>query len=154
MAGDNGPPTTDGTGATTGDVPGAIVLLSDGETTVGRPTADGAQEAAAAGIPVFTIAFGTPEGTITDPVTGETIPTPVQPEALAEVASATGGQAYEAATEAELTDVYQRIQGLLGATLGEPVERVIEDTWKWAAGAAALLAAAWALSLWWLRGMV
>ena len=87
MAGDNGPPTTDGTGATTGDVPGAIVLLSDGETTVGRPTADGAQEVAAAGIPVFTIAFGTPEGTITDPVTGETIPTPVQPEALAEVAS-------------------------------------------------------------------
>ena len=36
---------------------------------------------------------------------------------------------------AELADVYQRIQSVLGATLGEPVERVIEDTWKWAAGA-------------------
>ena len=87
LAGDNGPPTTDATGAPTGPPPGAIVLLSDGETTVGRPTEVGAQEAAAAGIPVFTIAFGTPDGTIVDPTTGETIPVPVQPDALSEVAA-------------------------------------------------------------------
>lgn len=154
LAGNSGPPTTDATGAPTGPPPGAIVLLSDGETTVGRPTAVGAQEAAAAGIPVFTIAFGTPGGSIVDPTTGESIAVPVQPDALSEVATATGGQAYEAASEAELADVYQRIQNVLGATLGEPVERVIEDTWKWAAAATALLAAGWALSLWWLRGMV
>ena len=38
LAGDSGPPTTDATGAPTGPPPGAIVLLTDGETTVGRPT--------------------------------------------------------------------------------------------------------------------
>ena len=31
---------------------------------------------------------------------------------------------------------------------------VTELTWRWAAVALVLLAAAWALALWWLRGMV
>jgi Ca-activated chloride channel family protein len=134
--------------------PGAIVLLSDGETTVGRETAEGAEVAAEANVPVFTIAFGTPEGSITDPVSGETIPVPVQPGPLADVAETTGGAAYEAATATELGDAYDRIQDSLGATLGEEIETVTELTWRWAAIALALLAAAWALGLWWLRGMV
>jgi Ca-activated chloride channel family protein len=130
------------------------VLLSDGETTVGRETAEGAEVAAAANVPVFTIAFGTADGSITDPVSGETIPVPVQPGPLADVAETTGGTAYEAATATELSDAYDRIQDALGATLGEEVETVTELTWRWAAAAIALLAAAWALGLWWLRGMV
>jgi Ca-activated chloride channel family protein len=134
--------------------PGAIVLLSDGETTVGRETAEGAEVAAAANVPVFTIAFGTADGSITDPVSGETIPVPVQPGPLADVAETTGGTAYEAATGNELADAYDRIQDALGATLGEEVETVTELTWRWAAVAIALLAAAWALGLWWLSGMV
>jgi Ca-activated chloride channel family protein len=134
--------------------PGAIVLLSDGETTVGRETSEGAEAAAAANVPVFTIAFGTADGSITDPVSGETIPVPVQPEPLADVAETTGGAAYEAATATELSDAYDRIQDALGDTLGEEVETVTELTWRWAAVAIALLAAAWALGLWWLRGMV
>jgi Ca-activated chloride channel homolog len=134
--------------------PGAIVLLSDGETTVGRETAEGAEVAAEANVPVFTIAFGTPEGSITDPVSGETIPVPVQPGPLADVAETTGGAAYEAATATELGDAYDRIQDSLGATLGEEVETVTELTWRWAAIALAILAVAWTLGLWWLRGMV
>jgi Ca-activated chloride channel family protein len=134
--------------------PGAMVLLSDGETTVGRDTAEGAAVAAEANIPVFTIAFGTADGSITDPVSNETIPVPVQPGPLEDVAETTGGAAYEAATGTELADAYDRIQDTLGDTLGEEVETVTELTWRWAAIALAILAAAWALGLWWLRGMV
>jgi Ca-activated chloride channel homolog len=134
--------------------PGAIVLLTDGETTVGRPTEAGAEAAADAGVPVFSVAFGTPDGIIQDPVSGEVLPVPVFPEPLEQVAELTGGAAYEAATETELAEVYERIREVLGDTLGEEIERVNELTWQWAAGALIMLAAAWALSLWWLRGMV
>jgi Ca-activated chloride channel family protein len=134
--------------------PGAMVLLTDGETTVGRPTEVGAQEAADAGVPVFTIAFGTPDGSITDPATGEVVPVPVQPEPLEQVADVTGGAAYEAATGTELSDAYELIRDSLGDTLGEEIEIVTELTWRWAAAALILLASAWALAMWWLRGMV
>ncbi len=134
--------------------PGAVVLLTDGETTFGASTEDGAASAAEAGVPVFTIAFGTPDGVIVDPGTGNTVPVPVKPEPLQAAAEATGGQAYEAATSAELADAYQRIEAVLGDTLGEEVEIVTERTWIWVAGALATLAVAWALSLWWLRGLV
>lgn len=134
--------------------PGVMVLLSDGETTVGQLTSDGADEAADAGIPVFTIAFGTESGTIPNPDTGETIPVPVRPADLRLVADTTGGEAFEAETGRELADAYDQIRDSLGETLGEEIEIVTELTWRWAAGAFALLALAWALSLWWLRGMV
>jgi Ca-activated chloride channel family protein len=147
----------DGDGGVSGDeeqAPGAIVLLSDGETTVGRATDEGGQEAADANVPVFTIAFGTAEGSITDPASGEVVPVPVRPEPLAQVAEATGGAAYEAATSSELSDAYGLIRESIGDTLGEEIEVVTELTWRWAAAALVLLAAAWALALWWLRGMV
>lgn len=134
--------------------PGALVLLTDGETTVGRLTEEGAQIAADANVPVFSIAFGTARGTIEDPMTGDILPVPVKPEPLEQVAELTGGAAYEAATEEELSDVYERIRETLKDTLGEEIETTTELTWKWAAYAMAVLAAAWALSLWWLRGLV
>ena len=134
--------------------PGALVLLSDGETTFGAPTEYGAQFAAQAGVPVFTIAFGTEDGFIANPINGDTQDVPVKPIPLAEAASVTGGQSYEAASATELTDAYERIQDVLGETLGEEVEVVTERTWIWAGGAIATLAAAWLLALWWLRGMV
>ncbi len=145
---------TEGEDADEDVAPGAIVLLTDGETTVGRPTEVGAQAAADAGVPGFTIAFGTPDGVIQDPVSGEVLPVPVFPEPLEQVAELTGGSAYEAASEDELTAVYEGIREILGDTLGEQIERVEELTWQWAAGAVALLALAWGLSLWWLRGLV
>jgi Ca-activated chloride channel family protein len=143
-----------GDAASNGKAPGAIVLLSDGETTVGVPTEEGAGEAKAAKVPVFTIAFGTENGSITDPNTGEVIPVPVKPAPLADAAEATGGAAYTAATDKELDDAYQKIQKSLGATLGQEVEKTNELTWQWAALALVLIAGAWALSMWWLRGMV
>jgi Ca-activated chloride channel family protein len=134
--------------------PGVMVLLSDGETTVGRPTDEGAQEAADAGIPVYTIAFGTEAGEITDPETGDVVPVPVRPADLQQVAESTGGQAFEAQTGDELASAYDQIAESLGETIGEPIEIIEELTWQWALASFLTLVLAWALSLWWLRGMV
>ena len=134
--------------------PGVIVLLSDGETTVGSLTSDGAAEAAEAGIPVYTIAFGTEGGSIQDPETGEIVPVPVRPADLELVAEVTGGQAFEARTGDELASAYDQIAESLGETIGDPVEIITELTWRWALAAFLCLGLAWALSLWWLRGMV
>jgi Ca-activated chloride channel family protein len=134
--------------------PGTMVLLSDGETTVGRLTSEGAAEAAEAGIPVYTIAFGTPGGEIVDPASGDVVPVPVRPADLQLVADATGGAAFEASTGSELADSYDEIRDSLGETLGEEIEIVEELTWRWALAAFLLLALAWGLGLWWLRGMV
>ena len=137
-----------------GIAPGVIVLLSDGETTVGRLTSEGAQDAADAEIPVFTIAFGTEAGVIEDPVSGQRVPVPVRPADLELVAEATGGASFEARTGNELVEAYDQIQASLGDTLGEEIEIVKELTWRWAMASFLLLSLAWALSLYWLRGMV
>lgn len=134
--------------------PGVMVLLSDGETTVGRLTSEGAAEAAGAGIPVYTIAFGTDGGTIVDPASGDVVPVPVRPADLELVAETTGGQAFEARTGDELGAAYDQIAESLGETIGDPIEIVTELTWQWALAAFVCLGLAWALSLWWLRGMV
>lgn len=134
--------------------PGALVVLTDGETTRGITTQEGAEIAAAAGVPVFTISFGTPFGTITDPVSGNELSVPVMPEPLEQAAATTGGEAFEAASPDELADAYAQIRDVLQDTLGEEVEQITEQTWKFAAATVALLAVGWALSLWWLRGLV
>lgn len=134
--------------------PGVIVLLTDGETTLGRPTPEGAQLAADGGIPVFTIAFGTENGSIIDPVSGEPVDVPVRPAELEQVAEVTGGQAFEAQTGNELADAYDQIRESLGDTLGEELEIVKELTWRYAMASFILLVLAYAMSLWWLRGMV
>ncbi len=46
------------------EAPKAVVVLSDGETTVGRPDSEAAAAAVEAGVPVYTISFGTRSGTI------------------------------------------------------------------------------------------
>jgi Ca-activated chloride channel family protein len=95
-------------------VPAVIVVMSDGSTTMGVPNEQATDSAIEQGVPVSTIAFGTEEGTVTIPETGELVRVPVDPEALAAIAAATGGTSYEAATEGELTDVYASIGSSVG----------------------------------------
>jgi Ca-activated chloride channel family protein len=113
--------------------PGTIVLLSDGETTAGRPNEEAAAEARAQGIAVHTIAFGTDAGTITDPTTGEQVPVPVNRAALAELARATGGRSLQAETADELGQVYAD----LARSVRVEVER--REVTDWFAAAALLL---------------
>jgi Ca-activated chloride channel family protein len=96
------------------DLPASIVLLSDGATTVGRPAVEAASDAADAGVPVTTISFGTPEGTVV--VDGETFGVPADPVTMQAVADATGARSFEASSAGELTDVYADISTSVGTT--------------------------------------
>jgi len=94
-------------------VPAAIVLLSDGSTTMGVPNTSAARNAVDAGVPVSTIAFGTPNGTVTLN-SGQVVSVPVDARALALIAQTTGGTAYEAETQSQLRDVYASIGSSIG----------------------------------------
>jgi Ca-activated chloride channel family protein len=139
-------------GKPTEESPGTLVVLSDGETTRGRPTADGAQIAADANVPVYTIAFGTADGTITNPDTGEIDPVPVKLDELQGAADATGGKAYVAPSAGELAKAYEDIRANLQQTTGDAVTTITELTWRYVLAAVVLLMIAWVLGLWWLRG--
>jgi Ca-activated chloride channel family protein len=122
---------------------GTIVLLSDGETTEGRPNDEASAEARAQGIAVNTIAFGTDGGTISDPVAG-VVNVPVNREALRQLAAETDGRALTADTAEELSQVYEE----LGRSVQVDVERREVTDW-FAAAALALLVLASAGSLVW-----
>lgn len=89
--------------------PARIVLMSDGETTVGRADEEAIEAAQQAGIAVSTIAFGTDDGVIVLPEEPQPIPVPVNREKLQAIADATGGQFFTAASASELADVYRDI---------------------------------------------
>ena len=97
---------------------GAIVLISDGETTVGLPTADAIPLAKKAGVAVSTIAYGTPDGEITVDTDGDGIGqrtrVPVNVDELRGLAEGTGGTAYTAESAQDLKSVYAK----LGSTIG------------------------------------
>jgi hypothetical protein len=80
-----------------------IVLLSDGTTNLGRSNDAAARAASEAGVPVSTIAFGTPDGTSL----GESVP--VDGDALRAIAEVTGGTHHSASTATELVEVYENI---------------------------------------------
>ena len=97
-------------------VPARIVLMSDGETTSGRPDQQAAAEAKEQDVPISTISFGTPNGTIELPDQEGPISVAVNPDALAKIANETGGTAFEAATEEQLRAVYDDIGSSVGYT--------------------------------------
>jgi Ca-activated chloride channel family protein len=133
--------------------PASILFLSDGAQTRGilQPL-EGAALAQEACIPVFTIALGTPEGTIDrgsfgNPFgpgtgTGERIPVPPDPETLREIAELTGGEFSEARDASALENAYSRLSSKLGQEPGES-----EVTFLFIALAAVLLLLAGTLAV-------
>ena len=124
-------------------VPARIVVMSDGETTSGISNEEAAERGGLAGVLVDTIAFGTPEGTIEDAGDGSTIPVPVAPEPLADLAAGTGAQP----TRPGPGRAERRLRRHPAVAGSEDVER---DVSAWFVGAGiGLLALAGSLSLLW-----
>jgi Ca-activated chloride channel homolog len=125
--------------------PARIVLLSDGTSTVGRPLEAAVAAAVDAGVPVSTIAYGTPAGTVE--VQGRLIPVPVDVPALERLAESTGGTAFTAESGEQLSEVYDDI----GSQVGTAVERQEVTAAVTGIGLALAVAAAVASLLWTAR---
>jgi Ca-activated chloride channel family protein len=123
-----------------GALPAAIILLSDGKQNQGRiQPLQAAALARSAGIPVDTVALGTPHGVLGfGPFAPRVAPAP---KLMKRIAKATGGTTATAKDTRELTTFYRRV----GSSIGHATER--RDVGGWfAAAAAILLASAAALS--------
>lgn len=128
--------------ADTAEPAATIVMLSDGTTTVGTDILDAASSAADAGVPVSTITYGTESGVVT--VDGQTVPVPPDRDTMSQVAEATDGEAFEAATVDELRAVYDDLEARVGTTTEQR-----ELTLAFVAGAfVALMVAAGASFAW------
>ena len=94
-----------------------------------------------------TIAFGTDYGTLD--LDGETVPVPVDRDTLAKIADQTGGSYSEAASAAELEQVYADLGSQIGYTT-EP-----QDVSYWFVRVGVLLALLGsALSLFWRNRLI
>lgn len=122
--------------------PARIVLLSDGFTTIGRPAAVAAQQAADLDVPIYTIAYGTLHGSIL--IEGTRQPVPVDYSELANVARISDGESYRAESAGELKEVYRDIGSSIGK---EPVAVDVSNRYVGVAVVFALLASLGIVSL-------
>jgi Ca-activated chloride channel family protein len=92
----------------------AILLLSDGAQTSGllAPLA-GAARAKSYGIPVYTVALGTPDGVIAR--NGFSRPVPPDPVTLRQIAQTTGGEFFATQSGTRLNAVYEDLASRLGS---------------------------------------
>jgi Ca-activated chloride channel homolog len=105
----------------------SILFLSDGAQTRGvlQPL-EGAQLANDAGIPVYTVALGTPDGTVSrdggffgGPSPGQAIRVPPDPTTLRQIALLTGGKFTEARSATALKSAYEKLGSSLGREPGK-----------------------------------
>ena len=122
--------------------PAAVVLLSDGSTNAGTPSATAAQQAKKLGVPVYTIAYGTDEGYIE--IGGQRQPVPVDHYELEQIAKITGGKKFSAGSSGELKQVYQSIAHAVGTV---KADQEITEVWAGIALLFALIAAVAMVSL-------
>lgn len=92
--------------------PGAIVLLSDGENTVGRAPLQAAKHAKKRKTPVYTIAYGTENGYVD--LEGKRYTVPPDKKQMAEVAKVSGGNMFSAKDRDQLKEVYKNIGSEVG----------------------------------------
>ena len=128
----------------------ATVLLSDGASSTGSvEPLQAASEAAAAGVPVYTIALGTSAGVVDVPDNQGVmhhLSVPPDPETLASIAETTGARSFQAPTASDLATIYQS----LGTKVGYTQEQQEVTQW-FAAGALLLVVAGAGLAAVWFN---
>jgi Ca-activated chloride channel family protein len=129
----------------------ATVLLSDGANSTGRLEPDeAAREAAAAGMPVYTIALGTATGVVSVPDefgVPQVVPVPPDIDTLAAIAETTGARSFEAPTAGDLSQIYES----LGSRVGTRPESQEVTQWFAAAGLVLMVAGAGLAAHWFNR---
>ncbi len=122
------------------NLPAAIVLESDGAQNRGilQPL-QAAQQAKAAGLRVYGVALGTPNGVVSFGfgLYINSIPVPPDPATVRQIATTTGGKAYSARTANRLVDIYKS----LGSSIGHKTEMREVTSWFTVASAVLLLGA-------------
>jgi len=129
--GDNGEP-----------APGAVVLLSDGANTATESPLQAAQALAKAKIPVYTIAYGTENGSVDLDGVRERVPP--DRELMQQIANATKGTFSSAESAGQLDNVYKNLSSQVGF---EEVKKETTAMWAGYGLAFAVVAALAAVSL-------
>jgi Ca-activated chloride channel family protein len=114
--------------------PSAIVLLSDGAANIGVNPVIVAEQARRERIPIYTVALGTPGGTLNAGPFSAPQPVPPDPQLMRQIAVESHARAFDAKTSDQLSSIYQS----LGKQLST-VERKRDVTPEVALIAAALL---------------
>ena len=124
---------------------GAIILLTDGQTTAGPDPVDAARLAAERGVRVFTVGVGTDNGQI---LTGEgwSMRVRLDEEALKIIADLTRAEYFYAGTAMDLKKIYESLRSRM---VMEKKETEITSVFSAIAAAAVLLSAT--LSLLWFN---
>ncbi|MEA2274141.1 MAG: Ca-activated chloride channel [Solirubrobacteraceae bacterium] len=100
--------------------PAAIVLLSDGTTTAGRDPVTVARGAGRLGVPIYTVALGTPGATVPNPNPfGPPLSAAPDFATLRTISRVSHASAFTAADSSRLNAIYER----LGSQLGSRAER-------------------------------
>lgn len=101
----------------------ATVLLSDGANSTGQTEPQqAADDAAAAGVPIYTIALGTADGTVEvqNPFGQmEQLQVPPDTDTLSAVAETTGGKFFTAPSAEDLAQIYENLGSKVGYTQQE-----------------------------------
>ena len=125
--------------------PSAIVLLSDGKTTVPPDPVPVARTAGQLKIPIYTVALGTRDATVPNPNPfGTPLLVAPDPETLRQIAQVSGGKAFTAEDSDSLKSIYKT----LGSQLGTKTQKK-QITATFAIGGLVLLLGAAVSSLRW-----
>jgi Ca-activated chloride channel homolog len=123
----------------------AIVLLSDGDANAGINVLTVSRQAGAEHIPIYTVALGTPSGTLPNPEPfAPPFPVPPDPQLMQAIAQDSHGRSFGAQTADQLASIYRH----LGTRLGSATRKREVTALFAIAGLALLLVAAATSSRW------